>query len=111
MKDFARRVELLRSDTPEQFVELHSWRERPMNCRVNRHMVPSASKLAKSSCPLELKLLELTILLMTLRFFGRAAVRERLEQLLQDTLTEWGETLKTAKTQRLIKHSSWGNSA
>ena len=105
MMDFACRAQALRDLHPEQFVELHSWCGRPLNRRMNRHLLPGPAKLAKSpwSCDV-VQLLELTFADDTM-VFCREAVRTQLENLLQDTLSDWGETLKGSKTQRLGIHS------
>ena len=101
MREFAKRARRLSRAHPEFFVDLHSWGGRPLNRRMNKHQIPSLPKVLQSGHDLTpVSLLDVTFADDT-SLLCREAGRSQLEDLLTNTLHEFGETIKAGKTKRL----------
>ena len=101
MRAFADKVAELRSRNPDFFVELHAWRNKKVNRRMNRTYMPSVQRLAESQWPLRiLQMLEITYADDS-TLICRNALRAPLESLLSDSLGTWGEVIKENKTKRI----------
>ena len=101
MREFAKQARRLSRAHPEFFVDLHSWGGRPLNRRMNKHQVPSLPKVLQSGHDLTpVSLLDVTFADDT-SLLCREAGRSQLEDLLTNTLHEFGETIKAGKTKRL----------
>ena len=102
MKDFATQANNARTPRPDNYVELHSLGGRPLNKRMTRNTIPTERKLRQSAWPLhKIPFLDLTFADDTTLFCCQQE-HQFLEDLLAQVLDKWGETLKSAKTKRLL---------
>ena len=104
MQDVQRQILQNRQNNPNQYMVFHSLFGRAFNKRVNASNRPRSRFLKNSAVALRIFELFAIMFADDTSMMVREGAREECEQLLQNTLNKWGETIKPSKTKRVIIH-------